>query len=80
MPTRRPTDKPTPDRSVLNELNGCYGGDVLVRVEVRADEFSNDTSWEIVDSGGVRVMHQRGHSFQQYEYKFKGESSVCWIE
>ena len=57
---------------MYNEANGCYGGDVMVKVEVRADEFSNDTSWHIIDYyTGEKQMKQRGYSFQQYEYKMK---------
>jgi len=71
-PTSHPTNKPSPGYDVYNEANGCYGGDVMVKVEVRADEFSNDTSWHIIDYyTGEKQMKQRGYSFQQYEYKMK---------
>lgn len=44
----------------------------MVKVEVRADEFSNDTSWHIIDyHTGEKQMKQRGYAFQQYEYKMK---------
>lgn len=71
-PTKPPTSKPTPSYDVLNPSNGCYGGDIKVKVEVRADEFSNDTSWEIIDHDtGVLYLRQKGNSFEQYEYKYK---------
>lgn len=73
-PTRPPTSKPTPDDSVYNPKNGCYGGDVKVKVEVKADEFSNDTSWHIIDYyTGETLLKQKDHTFKQYEYKYKGE-------
>lgn len=72
LPTLRPTSKPTPGYDIYNEANGCYGGDVKIKVEVKADEFSNDTSWHIIDyHTGEKQMKQRGYTFQQYEYKMK---------
>ncbi|KAL7478194.1 hypothetical protein ACHAW6_003970 [Cyclotella cf. meneghiniana] len=71
-PSRPPTSKPTPDDSVYNPKNGCYGGDVKVKVEVKADEFSNDTSWHIIDYyTGETLLKQKDHTFKQYEYKYK---------
>jgi len=73
-PTPAPTPKPTPGRDFFNFENGCYGGDVLIRVEARADEYSTDTSWEILDPDGVRILHQPEGSFAELEYK---TSSIC---
>ena len=70
-PTSRPTSRPTPDYSVLNEANGCYGGDVRVTVEVRADEYSTDTSWEFIHPNGTKIMGENPSSFEKHEYKRK---------
>jgi hypothetical protein len=71
QPTPQPTSSPTPDRSVYNPNNGCYGGDVKVEIEVRADEFSTDTSWELSYPNGTRILHQAEGSFAPFEYKAK---------
>ncbi|EJK65050.1 hypothetical protein THAOC_14153 [Thalassiosira oceanica] len=70
-PTSRPTSRPTSDYSVLNESNGCYGGDVRVTVEVRADEYSTDTSWEFIHPNGTKIMGENPSSFLKHEYKRK---------
>ena len=45
-----------------------------VKVEVKADEFSNDTSLHIIDYyTGKTWLKQKDHTFKQYEYKYKGE-------
>lgn len=73
-PTPQPTPQPTRGRSVYNPDNGCYGGDVKVQIEVGADEFSTDTSWELSYPNGTRIMHQAEGSFAPFEYKTK---QVC---
>ena len=70
-PSKQPTNKPTPDQSVLNPKNGCYGGDVKVKVEVRADKYSDDTGWELVDADGVKIMSQGQNTFGAEEYKMQ---------
>jgi hypothetical protein len=43
-----------------------------VTVEVRADKFSNDTSWQLVDYyTGKKLMSQRGYTLQPNEYRSK---------
>mmetsp|Transcript_29206 Transcript_29206/g.58536 ORF Transcript_29206/g.58536 Transcript_29206/m.58536 type:complete len:820 (+) Transcript_29206:196-2655(+) len=68
-PTARPTNKPTNNYSILNPSNGCYGGDVHVKIEVRADEFSTDTSWELFAPNGTKVLHELAGTFEKLELK-----------
>eukprot|EP00571_Detonula_confervacea_P011357 CAMPEP_0172301006 /NCGR_PEP_ID=MMETSP1058-20130122/2990_1 /TAXON_ID=83371 /ORGANISM="Detonula confervacea, Strain CCMP 353" /LENGTH=656 /DNA_ID=CAMNT_0013010991 /DNA_START=79 /DNA_END=2049 /DNA_ORIENTATION=+ len=73
-PTPQPTSRPTPDRTVFNPANGCYGGDVKMFIEVRADEYSTDTSWELFYPNKTRALHQAEASFGVMEYK---SSEIC---
>eukprot|EP00581_Thalassiosira_minuscula_P011609 CAMPEP_0183715234 /NCGR_PEP_ID=MMETSP0737-20130205/9549_1 /TAXON_ID=385413 /ORGANISM="Thalassiosira miniscula, Strain CCMP1093" /LENGTH=689 /DNA_ID=CAMNT_0025944323 /DNA_START=19 /DNA_END=2088 /DNA_ORIENTATION=+ len=73
-PTNKPTLKPTPDYTVFNPETGCYGGDVNVTIEARADKFSSDTSWDLLDPTGNRLLHQPEGSFDKNEYK---KSQIC---
>lgn len=68
IPTKPPTPRPTPDYSVYNPANGCSGGDAKVKVEVRADEFSTDTSWELISPDGSVLMSRAAGSYGEYEY------------
>mmetsp|Transcript_16257 Transcript_16257/g.23037 ORF Transcript_16257/g.23037 Transcript_16257/m.23037 type:complete len:675 (+) Transcript_16257:62-2086(+) len=70
-PTKQPTNKPTPNPSVLNPKNGCYGGDVKVKIEVRADKYNDDTGWELTDATGTKIMSQAQNTFGKEEYKMK---------
>ena len=70
-PSKQPTNKPTPDQSVLNPKNGCYGGDVKLKVEVRADKYNDDTGWDLVDDTGTTIMSQAQNTFGKEEYKMK---------
>ncbi len=70
-PTKQPTNKPTNDKSILNPKNGCYGGDVKMKVEVRADKYNDDTGWTIKDSSGEEIMSQGQGTFGKEEYKSK---------
>ena len=46
-----------------------------VKVEVKADEFSNDTSLHIIDYyTGKTWLKQKDHTFKQYDYKYKVSS------
>jgi len=75
QPTLQPTPKPTPPSNFFNPLTGCFGGDINIKVEARADEYSNDTSWELTDQTGKRLMHQPEGSFkEELEYK---SSEMC---
>jgi len=73
-PIPQPTPKPTPPSTFFNPLTGCFGGDVNVKIEARADKYSTDTSWELIDPSGERLMHQPQGSFAKYEYK---SSEIC---
>lgn len=68
-PTLRPTTKPTPGYGVYNPVNGCYGGDVKISVEAKADEYSTDTDWKLLHPNGTHLFHQPEGSFGEFEYK-----------
>ncbi|KAL7534072.1 hypothetical protein ACHAWF_004711 [Thalassiosira exigua] len=70
-PTKQPTLPPTPPPNVLNPANGCYGGDVKVTVETRADNHGEDTSWDLFDHSqpDVPVMTQAKNTYEANEYK-----------
>jgi hypothetical protein len=56
----------------FNTASDCAGDETKVTVEVRADKFSNDTSWQLVDYyTGKKLMSQRGYTLQPNEYRSK---------
>lgn len=60
-----------------NEGTGCSGDETKVTVEVKADRFSNDTSWELIDYySGKKFLSQRGYTLEPNEYRRK---EICLI-
>ena len=60
----------------MNPTTGCKGGEVKIQVEVRADEYSNDTSWELKAPNGNVILNQPV-GFQPLEYK---SQEICVSE
>lgn len=74
MPTPAPTDRPTPGRDVFNPLNGCYGGDVRVRVDTAPDEYFTDTSYDLIGPDGTAIFHHPPFTFTE-PLQFKTEEA-----
>jgi hypothetical protein len=56
----------------FDTATGCSSDETKVTVEVKADRFSNDTSWQLVDYyTGKKFMSQRGYTLQPNEYRSK---------
>lgn len=57
-------------RQVMAQI--CSGAETKVKVEVKADRFSNDTSWELIDYyTGEQLLKQRGFKLEPNEYRSK---------
>ena len=57
-------------RQVMAQI--CSSAETKVKVEVKADRFSNDTSWELIDYyTGKKLLKQRGFTLEPNEYRRK---------
>jgi len=57
-------------RQVMAQI--CSSAETKVKVEVKADRFSNDTSWELIDYyTGEKLLKQRGFTLEPNEYRSK---------
>lgn len=51
------------------QVTSCLEDETQVKVEVKADRFSNDTSWELIDYySGEKFLRQRGYTMESNEY------------
>ena len=56
-------------------VTSCLDDETKIKVEIKADRFSNDTSWELVDYySGKTFLRQRGYTMEPNEYMKK---EVC---
>lgn len=52
----------------------CHEGDVNITIDVRADNYPSDTSWELLSADGNRLLHQDEGTFAKQEHKV---SEIC---